>query len=354
MSYRQTSRRTGFTLVELLVVIAIIGILVGMLLPAVQRVREAARRSNCQNNLRNVMLACINYESSRQRYPAGASGGFGDELLSFTYSILPEIEQQAAFDRITDVIDLAEDNSVKRDRLNDLMNDFNLQVLICPSSTQPDQQSDDTLRPGNVSHYYGVAGPSRDIEDSGGAIVNDYFTSPVDGGTDATVGLDGFFSPFTTAKSGATSGPRAEFSRRRAKASSDVVDGLSNTLAIGEISRSERPGTADTPDVTSLRTSWVSGAFDEGPGDLDDVPYELFSVKSVDYRLNANQNFLARVTGDDRENVNTHAFNSNHSGGVQFAFGDGHVQYLDEQVELNDLRRLSSINGREVVATDGF
>jgi len=350
MSYRHPSRRSGFTLVELLVVIAIIGILVGMLLPAVQRVREAARRSNCQSNLRNVMLACLNYESSRQRYPAGASGGIGSESLSFTYSILPEIEQQAAFDQITDALNLT-----AQDVRNIAQGDaFDLPVLKCPSSTQEDQIANDSLRPGPASHYVGVCGPSN------AGTGNNYFVAPVpDGNADFAVGLDGLFSPFTPSRRTAdpANSTRATFSRKRAKASSDVVDGLSNTLSIGEVSRSDRPGTNGNQNVTSYRSNWIFGAWDEQPTNLEELHYELFSVRTVKYRINANIDFRGLILEpdeSDRENVNAHAFGSNHSGGVLFAFGDGHVQFLDEQVELANLRSLSSINGRETVSTDGF
>ncbi len=92
--------RQGFTLVELLVVIAIIGILIGMLLPAVQKVREAAQRAACSNNLKNIVLAMHNYESSHEYFPKGAEADFGPSLpqtnlkLSAFASTLPFIEQE--------------------------------------------------------------------------------------------------------------------------------------------------------------------------------------------------------------------------------------------------------------------
>ncbi len=108
-----TSVRQGFTLVELLVVIAIIGVLVALLLPAVQAARESARRAQCLNNLRQIGLAMINYESSKGELPAGRlfcgpeSASVSDNIcnnervsLSGFWVILPYMEQQALFDRI--------------------------------------------------------------------------------------------------------------------------------------------------------------------------------------------------------------------------------------------------------------
>lgn len=96
------SKRKGFTLVELLVVIAIIGILIGMLLPAVQQVREAARRTACKNNMRQVGIALHNYDSSFNEFPAGitlAGGGTGANWSASVW-LLPNMEQQNLFDAL--------------------------------------------------------------------------------------------------------------------------------------------------------------------------------------------------------------------------------------------------------------
>src|SRR5512136_760636 len=88
------SKRTGFTLVELLVVITIIGILIALLLPAVQAAREAARRMQCVNNLKQIGLACMNYESTHACLPPGTKGSLWGTWMVF---VLPFVEQQALY-----------------------------------------------------------------------------------------------------------------------------------------------------------------------------------------------------------------------------------------------------------------
>ena len=102
------SRHSGFTLVELLVVIAIIGILIGMLLPAVQQVREAARRTSCANNLRQLGLAAMNYESSFQQFPPGIvddDDDLTDALHSGFVYLLPNIEKNNVYDQYDFTLD---------------------------------------------------------------------------------------------------------------------------------------------------------------------------------------------------------------------------------------------------------
>jgi prepilin-type N-terminal cleavage/methylation domain-containing protein len=95
-----TRRRLGFTLVELLVVIAIIGILVALLLPAIQAAREAARRSQCGNNLKQIGIALQNYHDTYKRFPIGARNGIGNNWgASFYVGLLPFMEQQSLFER---------------------------------------------------------------------------------------------------------------------------------------------------------------------------------------------------------------------------------------------------------------
>ncbi len=159
-----SSRRRGFTLVELLVVIAIIGILIGMLLPAVQQVREAARRTQCMNNMRQLALASLNYESAHMEFPTGAKGdpNWDTGWLGFT---LPFMEQNNAESNL----DYMQSFHPAISATNDLgLLGYLPPYMICPSSNMPtDNMSHrqwgttpfmqpDCLR--GLGHYVGIAG----------------------------------------------------------------------------------------------------------------------------------------------------------------------------------------------------
>ena len=369
MSYRQTSRRTGFTLVELLVVIAIIGILVGMLLPAVQQVREAARNANCQSNLRNVSLACLNFESTKQRYPAGtrllateemAERAEGDLGSSVLFALLQNLEQQAEFDRLTDLTaradaDLTADNFV--------VAASEIEIFYCPSATQDDRLANDGQYSGATTHYYGVAGPGEDIGD-GSRAQDNYYTLPEVTGSGTPIprnriAMDGIFSPFATTRQSAAEGQTNVpyvYETRRSKTSTDLRDGTSNTLMFGEVSRSDFQRTDGNAEFRAHRVNWAIGSRDRQSGGMFS-PGILYGINTVVFRLNDRDSELfGQADTDDMDDSATtsQAFNSNHSGGVNFAYADGHINQLDAEIPLDLLKQLSSIAGGETVSDTGF
>ena len=157
------NRNHGFTLVELLVVIAIIGILIAMLLPAVQAAREAARRLQCSNRMKQLVMAIHNYESSYSLLPPGARL---DNELPWTVFILPYIEQESLYERFS-----FESGSFsktfppaapkrKQEHALNLISDF-----ICPSATKDMAAHNSSKVPENIGeqthtkHYFGITGP---------------------------------------------------------------------------------------------------------------------------------------------------------------------------------------------------
>lgn len=149
--------RSGFTLVELLVVIAIIGILIGMLLPAVQQIREAARRTSCANNMRQLALASLNYESAHQELPKNyylVEGGNSWEALSAHYKLLPHVEQQNLYELF-----VVDGSMTFWDLKNDVMN-TPVESFVCPSVSQRGPSMDQSYWGGPGSSYAWCSGSS--------------------------------------------------------------------------------------------------------------------------------------------------------------------------------------------------
>lgn len=301
----QSTKRQAFTLVELLVVIAIIGILIGMLLPAVQQVREAARRTTCANNLRQSTLALLNYESAHMKFPQGnmpsLQRGWGH---SFWVHALPFCEQNNLYERYSFY-----ENGWTGGNWNNKPNALALAgirvpFMLCPSSTLPEFPDINASVIGSVNSrpnaaagmkpcYTGIAGSAfhetawnsnRGIISSGGILING----------DA----QGFGS---------------------------ISDGSSNTLLLGEQSDWMEYDDGTKVEVRS------DGNHGFNMGSNSPNRNRQFNLTVLRHAINVRQVSAAPGcrgnTGVNRPLI------SAHPGGVNVSLGDGSVQFLKSSLE---------------------
>lgn len=294
-------KHSAFTLVELLVVIAIIGILIALLLPAVQAAREAARRMQCSNNLKQMGLALHNYSVARNGYlPVGSKSvklssgttSHGHGLFSY---MLPYMEQDAVYK----TFNLAGDTFVEPQRYTVIS------TYICPSYNKEPlvQNNANDYMNGALTTYQGVCG-ARPEKTTDKVVSSNYGDMPNNG----LFGW-GFCRNFR-----------------------DATDGLSNTLAIGEFTHRDQNGSY-TAWPGNVRP-WILG---------DNADYGSYAIKVVAFSINA------RI---DRNPPGPALFNqlpmtSLHSGGAQFLIGDGSVRFLSEGIDLELYRSLATCNGQE-------
>jgi prepilin-type N-terminal cleavage/methylation domain-containing protein/prepilin-type processing-associated H-X9-DG protein len=299
----------GFTLVELLVVIAIIGVLIALLLPAVQAAREAARRMKCANNLKQIALAMGSYESSCGVYPPGRVGHDSPDPAdprqvgtSGFVLVLPQLEQQTAYEMFDFRDGPWSYSSTWRLTSNGDAVGQRPAVYVCPSD-----ESEPFAQTAVVDGKYSTGGKP--------AATGSY--AMVEGTIGAAGGLS---SPMKYDNTGL-------FFYETALTVRDVSDGLSHTLFVGEVTEGH------LPDSTNI---WSRALREMDTLRSTSNPLNTFCGEPI-YMTN----YGLKVNG---------AFSSRHPGGANFAFGDGHVSFLEENLSLDDYRFLSTRAGGEVVA----
>jgi prepilin-type N-terminal cleavage/methylation domain-containing protein/prepilin-type processing-associated H-X9-DG protein len=364
LTVRALRRSFGFTLIELLVVIAIIGILVALLLPAVQAARESARRTQCANQLRQLALGCLNFESSRKYLPPIAAMSHGMDISdshagydlvtqeivirnsegkrghSWIVEILPQIEEQGLADRYDKTV------SPLQNIVDNHFEIVDIPGLYCPSRRRavetPEQQY----------MLLTFQGP-----DEGPNPLSQLNLPPV-GGTDygAVIGAGNcydnlgykglFLGVICVGATGAAAGPMMPDKDGRGAKLKAVTDGASHTILLGELQR-----------------LWASSDDPRFPGSgRDGYP----SARSVDGWLfgGSPTSFDGQVStanGDLTENrylaggVNSWFFEhagSEHPGGAQFAFTDGSIRFISENADPLILMAETTRAGGELEAGD--
>ena len=320
-------KKTGFTLIELLVVISVIVVLMSLLFPAVQKAREAASRTQCQNHLKQIGLALHNYHSDYQCFPPGImyvenvakleDGNFGSAFIR----LLPYLDQQPLYAAYNFDRPYFHDANLTVTRTK-------LETFLCPSNFTGTQSTPD---PGS-SVPHALMYP----EDSGASdyllCFGDWTQSGWEPGTFSLVGkpYQGFF----------------DFLFSRPHAARDILDGLSNTLMVGEGANGWEFDTSAGKIETIHGWTWSSHStctytFDGRSWFRDPAGFPMF-------RINAKDVSNTRGEGAFWE------FASHHPTGAHFLFGDGQVRFISESIDQSVLSALATIKAGESIGTIEF
>jgi len=309
--WRSFSSRRGFTLVELLVVIAIIGILIALLLPAVQAAREAARRSQCTNNLKQMGIALHTYHDTLKTFPPGGiwwtnntgAANWSKNRGSLLVYLLPYVEQNPLYDSFDFGSNIAYQQFASPPSTGSpYIAGTILSVYRCPSDKSPDR-NDETVNgipAGNLAmfSYAGSKGPTLTGNNPAGscperAIYAAYALSTSDS---------------------KPAGPFTRMGRKYCAKMREITDGLSNTIFVGEIrgecAKPVQRGWAHASNTQGMISTIYPINYDTCNKDQSQGPCHWYNNWSTEF-----------------------GFKSLHPGGANFLFGDGSVHFVSETID---------------------
>jgi prepilin-type N-terminal cleavage/methylation domain-containing protein len=352
-------RRSGFTLVELLVVIAIIGILVALLLPAIQAAREAARRSDCVNRIRQLVLAAHGYESSKKKLPPHGDNYLKNGVISGGLSVharlLPYMEEQG-------LINLVDQSKHWRDPENRAALERPLPFLRCPSGKNVEMtsigehvtglRSENNLR----SHYVGILGarPGPNKEPLLGLATGG--CPPPSGGRGGgafgwpeVTYLQRFCSKSTEMETSSGVAVNGTIFPLSNTGFNSITDGTSKTLMFGEMSWD-----------CGIQEMWMIGSTTKGTDPIENSYGVVHNAKNVRWGIRQKKNSNEDGTppspqslADDPNSeycpLTETSLGSNHPGGTHVGMSDGSAMFLREDVDVERvLRRMASRNSEDI------
>jgi prepilin-type N-terminal cleavage/methylation domain-containing protein len=329
--YLTRTHRRAFTLIELLVVIAIIAVLIALLLPAVQQAREAARRSQCRNNLKQIGLAVFNYESNFRCFPMGSYQQYY-KVPNWRAHLLPYLDQAPVYTKL-DFVGGSFGSSASAfapalSSTNVVLANFLMPVYVCPSSSLSPTVGDAGSTYNNSNNvllhmYVGISGASPDP-------------------AGRTVGSASNYGGVYTNNGSML---HNQLTRQR-----DMTDGGSNIIMIGE--QSGRVGTLDIR--SAYYGGWTGSKF-EGDGNTNTIPVDGTypggrdswgsGLTSVQYAFNSK----TTAGGSDSSWDPNTILNSYHIGGIQVLMGDGSVRFVSDNISFQTVQKLAVRDDGQVI-----